>query len=268
MSSLRTRLIYDRRLRIALLSCFAALIILSVIAAFIFASQQNTTSTKEEGVFRVVNIIDGDTIRVRRGTSIEKIRLIGIDTPETVDSRVDVQCYGPEATQYLKQKLENKEVVLISDVTQGDTDKYGRLLRYVSLGGEDVGLDLIRNGYAKEYTYEKAYSYQSAYRDAQILAKSSKLGVWSDKCSSNDGKSSQDSQPQINPVITPEAKPAESSISNCNIKGNISYYDGKKIYHVPGQKYYESTQIDESAGERWFCSEAEAQAAGWRKSKE
>ncbi len=54
---------------------------------------------------------------------------------------------------------------------------------------------------------------------------------------------------------------------NCNIKGNISYRTGEKIYHVPGQQYYNSTEIDTSAGERWFCSEAEAQAAGWRKSK-
>lgn len=58
-----------------------------------------------------------------------------------------------------------------------------------------------------------------------------------------------------------------TSSQSCNIKGNISYRTGEKIYHVPGQQYYNSTEIDTSAGERWFCSEAEAQAAGWRKSK-
>lgn len=53
----------------------------------------------------------------------------------------------------------------------------------------------------------------------------------------------------------------------CNIKGNISYTTGEKIYHLPGQQYYEQTTINLADGERWFCSEVEAQAAGWRKSK-
>lgn len=55
--------------------------------------------------------------------------------------------------------------------------------------------------------------------------------------------------------------------SNCKIKGNISYGSGSKIYHMPGQEYYDSTTINEDYGERWFCSEEEARAAGWRKSK-
>lgn len=67
----------------------------------------------------------------------------------------------------------------------------------------------------------------------------------------------------VPPKITTNPTPPQ----NCNIKGNISYRTGEKIYHVPGQQYYNSTEIDASAGERWFCSEAEAQAAGWRKSK-
>lgn len=53
----------------------------------------------------------------------------------------------------------------------------------------------------------------------------------------------------------------------CNIKGNINFSTGEKIYHLPEQKYYDSTQINEAAGERWFCTEEEAVAAGWRKSK-
>ncbi len=55
--------------------------------------------------------------------------------------------------------------------------------------------------------------------------------------------------------------------SDCNIKGNISQNTGEKIYHVPGQQYYNATQIDASAGEKWFCTEGEARSAGWRKSK-
>lgn len=56
-------------------------------------------------------------------------------------------------------------------------------------------------------------------------------------------------------------------MTGCNIKGNISYYTGERIYHVPGQEYYFVTRIDPLKGERWFCSEHEAQAAGWRRSK-
>jgi hypothetical protein len=75
-------------------------------------------------------------------------------------------------------------------------------------------------------------------------------------------------------VMLPPATPAKAayvtvalaSSPTCNIKGNIST-TGERIYHVPGQKYYDRTIINPRAGERWFCSEAEAQAAGWRRSK-
>jgi rubredoxin len=57
------------------------------------------------------------------------------------------------------------------------------------------------------------------------------------------------------------------SRTNCTIKGNISFSTGERIYHLPGDKYYETTRINFASGERWFCSEAEARAAGWRRSK-
>lgn len=57
------------------------------------------------------------------------------------------------------------------------------------------------------------------------------------------------------------------AFTSCNIKGNISYYGGQRIYHVPGQEYYSETRINLLKGERWFCSEAEAQAAGWRRAR-
>ncbi len=64
-----------------------------------------------------------------------------------------------------------------------------------------------------------------------------------------------------------QSKTSNQSRETCRIKGNISYRTGERIYHVPGQRYYESTQIDTAQGERWFCTEQEAQSAGWRKSK-
>lgn len=60
---------------------------------------------------------------------------------------------------------------------------------------------------------------------------------------------------------------AQSASGACNIKGNVSVRSGERIYHVPGQEYYDETEIRPEHGERWFCSEADARAAGWRRSK-
>lgn len=68
----------------------------------------------------------------------------------------------------------------------------------------------------------------------------------------------------VDPVV---ALVAQSTSGQCNIKGNISVRSGERIYHVPGQEYYDETEIRPGQGERWFCSEAEARAAGWRRSK-
>lgn len=64
----------------------------------------------------------------------------------------------------------------------------------------------------------------------------------------------------------PACSSEESSSSDCNIKGNISYNTGEKIYHLPEDQFYDVTEIDESNGERWFCSEEEAEEAGFRRS--
>jgi hypothetical protein len=68
------------------------------------------------------------------------------------------------------------------------------------------------------------------------------------------------------PKATPKKTATPRGEKRCLIKGNVSYNTGERIYHVPGQKYYESTVINEAKGERWFCTEAQARKAGWRKS--
>ena len=148
--------------------------------------------------------------------------------------------------------LTAKYVTIESDPTQADRDKYDRLLRYVYLDGEDIGLKIISNGFGNEYTYNYPYRKQAAYKNAQANAASQKVGLWADNaCAASSGSGQQGGQSQG---------------QECNIKGNINK-KGERIYHMPGQQYYNQTQIDTSQGERWFCSEAEAQAAGWRKSK-
>ncbi len=117
----------------------------------------------------------------------EKIRILGINTPETVDPRRKVECFGHEASDHAKSLLTGQSVRLESDPTQGDKDKYGRLLRYAFLpNGTDYGLEMIRSGYAYEYTYDIPYKYQKEYKSAQMTAEKAKSGLWSDKtCSGN-----------------------------------------------------------------------------------
>lgn len=261
MGYLRDRLLFDRKLRLVF-SAIAFLLICAIACVPIVNINFSDVDNYAIGLYEVVEVIDGDTIKVKIGNDLKSVRLIGIDTPETVDSRTDVQCYGEEASAYLKNKLTNKAVELFADKTQDDTDKYDRLLRYASLDGADVGLELVENGYAKEYTYEKAYNKQKQYQEAQEKAKNSKLGLWGEKCIAKE------EQKEGKKEETKGDSSAVTDRSKCVIKGNISYYGGKKIYHMPGQKYYDSTTIDTNKGERWFCTEAEAQAAGWRKSKE
>ncbi len=130
----------------------------------------------------VVHVTDGDTISVLTDGRIEKVRIIGIDTPETVDPRKPVQCFGKEASNYAKDKLTGRKVQLETDPSQQDRDKYHRLLRFVWLenGTLDFGRMIIENGYAHEYTYFVPYKYQVEYKQAEREARGNKLGLWAD----------------------------------------------------------------------------------------
>jgi micrococcal nuclease len=135
---------------------------------------------RAEGLYPVTSIVDGDTIKVAIGSSIETVRLIGIDTPETVDPRQVVQCFGKEASEETKKLVEGRAVRLVIDHTQDEKDRYDRLLRYVQLeDGTDINQMLIANGYAYEYTYDKPYQRQDAYRQAQKEAEVNQRGLWS-----------------------------------------------------------------------------------------
>lgn len=130
--------------------------------------------------YLVTAAIDGDTIKVRVGSNIETVRLIGLDTPETKDPRKTVQCFGKEAAAFTSSSLLNKQVRLAPDSTQDNRDKYGRLLRYVYLAdGTLFNYKLVREGYAYEYTYRVAYRFQKDFITAQQQAEYSKTGLWS-----------------------------------------------------------------------------------------
>ena len=212
-----------------------------IISAKTEATSQSGISS---GTVKVTRVIDGDTIEIDGG---QRIRLIGIDTPETVDPRQAVACFGKEASHETKSLLEGKSVTLEKDVSE--TDKYSRLLRYVFLDNLFVNDYLVRQGFAQVSTYPPDVKYQNQLLQAQQEAQNNDRGLWS-ICQNLQTSTTKSSDQQ----------------TGCNIKGNISS-SGEKIYHMPGQRYWEKTVIDESKGEHWFCSEDDAVSAGWRKSK-
>lgn len=117
---------------------------------------------------KVLRIIDGDTFEISTG---EKIRLIGINAPEMKDK------YGVESKKYLINLIENKDVILKTDPLTNDKDIYGRLLRYVHYGNDDVNKRIIRDGFAIAYL-KYPFERKDEYSKAELLAKSDKVGIW------------------------------------------------------------------------------------------
>ncbi|MDO4979032.1 MAG: thermonuclease family protein [Candidatus Saccharibacteria bacterium] len=214
----------------------------------------------EDGEFFVESVTDGDTIKINYYGKVTPLRLIGVDAPETYNTtNTTTKCKGQKSTEYLKKLIAGKKVKIAKDSSQSEKDIYDRLLRYVYLEHEDIGELLLKNGFASEYTFSnQTYLHQTTYRNAEAEAKANSAGNWNKATCNNEDQSSKTSAGSTT-INTP-------SVSDCKIKGNINN-KGKKIYHVPGQKYYDSTKINTSSGERWFCTENEAVAAGWQKSK-
>lgn len=127
----------------------------------------------------VVRVIDGDTIEVRLAQgAIEKVRLIGIDTPETVDPRRPVQCFGKEASAHLKELLIGRVVQLEREPQNDDRDKYGRLLRYVFVADEFINQKMVSDGYAYAYT-KFPFAFKNQFINAQREARIAQRGLWS-----------------------------------------------------------------------------------------
>lgn len=140
---------------------------------------------------KVIRVIDGDTIKIEGDKTV---RYIGIDTPETVYPSKPVQCYGKEASNKNKELVEGKEVKLEKDVSE--TDKHGRLLRYIWLGDMLVNEYLAKEGYAQSSTYPPDVKYQNRFIEAQRQAREEKKGLWGDVCNTQPAQTSQENQQQ------------------------------------------------------------------------
>lgn len=144
------------------------------------AAQQEAEERTEGEFATVARVVDGDTIKVLLNGEEKTLRIIGVNTPEIVDPRRAVECFGKEASSAMKERLkEGSSVMLIADSTQDNEDRYGRLLRYIEDSDrQDIGLWLIEQGYAYEYTYRAPYERQAAYQEAQRIASESQIGLW------------------------------------------------------------------------------------------
>lgn len=124
-------------------------------------------------LLKVTKVVDGDTIQIEGGKTV---RYIGIDTPETVDPRRGVQCFGKEASSKNKELVLGKEVRLEKDVSE--TDRFGRLLRYVYVGELMINETLVKEGFAQASSYPPDVKYQEKFRAAQEDAQKNKKGLW------------------------------------------------------------------------------------------
>lgn len=151
-----------------------------------FVSWASIVPIESTQLYPVTDVVDGDTIK----TTIEghniTIRLLGINTPEVIDPRKPVECYGPEASAETKSLLTGKSVSLVLNLNYERIDKYGRLLAYVHVGSLFINEYLVKEGYAREYTFNNRnpYQYQSLFKADELEAKQAKKGLWG-KCSTN-----------------------------------------------------------------------------------
>jgi endonuclease YncB( thermonuclease family) len=184
-------------------------------------------------------VVDGDTLDLGG----LRIRLFGIDAPEQAQScGADGWACGRWATQELAALVAGKT---IRCAPRGQ-DRYGRVVAVCWAGAADVAAALVSMGAAEAYR-----KYSSAYIGAEKAAKSARLGIWADR--------------HIAPAEFRAAKSLRGP-DRCVVKGNVSA-KGEKIYHVPGQRDYDAVRISAAKGEAYFCTEAEAKAAGFRPSR-
>ena len=161
-----------------LLVTIVLLMLFSGLGLLWFGLKPEATPTATSSGILVTKVVDGDTIDLEDG---QTVRFIGIDTPETKDPRRPVGCFGKEASNQTKSLLSGKRVILEKDVSE--TDKYGRILRYVYLPLDNgqllfVNDYLVREGFAKALTYPPDVKYNEQFREAERQAREGSRGLW------------------------------------------------------------------------------------------
>lgn len=192
-----------------------------------------------------VRVIDGDTIDVGE----RRVRIHGIDAPErdqpcTTLSGQNWGC-GDWVTRQVRDRFEGRH----AQCAATDTDRYGRTVARCTVAGADIGQVLVQEGWA--FAYRKYAMDYDLDEKAALVADLGIHGFLMDA-------------PARYRLTRIKGRTAPDPA--CTIKGNINA-KGARIYHLPGQEYYQKTGIRTEKGERWFCSEAQARASGWRVAK-
>jgi len=188
--------------------------------------QQNNT----EKTYLATEVVDGDTIKIEGG---QTIRYIGIDTPETVHPSQPVGCFGLEASNKNKELVLGKRIKIEKDVSE--TDRYGRLLRYVWIDDIFVNDYLVRNGYAMAYTYPPDVKYSEQFAQAQKEARENNRGLWS-KCQTVPTSTQQETSPPTLEITTPPSVQNSSTI----ICSSNAYNCTDFPTHVEAQNIFET----------------------------
>ncbi|MCA9342815.1 thermonuclease family protein [Candidatus Saccharibacteria bacterium] len=144
-----------------------------------FSNDQQPTILSP-GTYEVVNIEDGDTLTVNMNGTEERVRFIGVDTPEIRDPRKPVQCFGRAASQFTKNLIGDSAVRLEADPENTNRDRYNRLLRYIYLPeGTLVNAEIIRQGYGFAYT-SFPFTKKEEFKELENQARQQNLGLWGD----------------------------------------------------------------------------------------
>lgn len=213
----------------------------------------------QERVTGRANVIDGDSFKI----GAAQIRLFGIDAPEGRQSCTREgepwRC-GDAAAAELRRLTRGRDVTCIAR----DRDIYGRMVATCRLGDLDLGSALVSSGFAVAYRL-----YSQDYVADERAARAAKRGLWAGEFTRPDEwRRAERAERAATAAAAGKGNgkgngSREGEPNGCGIKGNINAR-GDKIYHLPGSALYDKTSIDAGAGERWFCTEAQARAAGWR----
>jgi len=154
----------------------SAILLLAVVLLILRPWERDLDEGPAEAVVPVTRVVDGDTIEVRLGGAIEDVRLIGVDTPETVKPGAPVQCFGPRASHFTKRLLEGRRVRLVFGAERRDV--YGRLLAYLYLGRRFVNPVLVRRGLARALTIPPNDRFAPLLRRLERRAALAGRGLW------------------------------------------------------------------------------------------
>lgn len=185
------------------------------------SSSTDNGETASETNATVTNVVDGDTIDVQFEGSEERIRLILVDTPETKHPQKGVQPFGPEASEFTTSRLSGKDVTLELGIEE--RDRYGRLLAYVFLNGENFNERLLSEGLGRVAVYPPNTEYLDEFRSAEAEAKAAGKGIWSlEDYVTDDGYQEEESSNSNSSDSSSESNSSDSSSSGSSSSDSSS----------------------------------------------